>query len=88
MVSLTDAIVKKGEFMFKNSFYVPGQLLKQPVKRKPYSFKMYCPNCCRFTQVANTGLPCSVCGSESIVPAGGWKPDLRLVMGGKNDQQS
>ena len=79
MVTLAVAIVKKGVRMFMNSV----DINEQPLKRKSHSFKMYCPNCCRFVQVTNTGLPCKVCGSESIVLASGWKPDLHVMKGGQ-----
>jgi len=79
MVATPAGIVKKGEQMFMNSVFINGQQLK----RKSYSFKMYCPNCGRFSRVTNTGLPCQTCGSKTIVPASGWAPPLHVMPGKK-----
>lgn len=79
MLATTAGIVKKGGKVLKKLFGHQGAA----IKRNSYFYKMYCPDCHRFIQVTNTGLPCKVCGSASITLAHNWKPDLIVMQGGQ-----
>ncbi|WP_035238111.1 hypothetical protein [Desulfobacter vibrioformis] len=54
-----------------------GRIHSRSVTRNnpPHYIEMYCHECGRIYATTNPGLPCRLCRSTAVAPAGNWRPE-------------